>query len=226
MREPFRPRMGVEAMTEGDMAQDAGHEDHAIREAGEGESETFDLAAEFERLATENAALKEQALRYAAEAENTKRRAERESNDARAYAIQRFARDLLDASDNLARAVAHAPKNNPDPAVSNFVMGVEMTEKALQGAFERNGLKRVAPERGDRFDPNLHQAMTEQPADDVPAGSVLSVMQAGYELFGRIVRPALVVVSAKAAANATAEHASPYNTAPLDARGGELDTKA
>ena len=215
-------------MSEGDMAEGDGYEDHSSHESGDGESETFDLAAEFERLATENAALKEQALRYAAEAENTKRRAERESNDARAYAIQRFARDLLDASDNLARAVAHAPKNNPDPTVSNFVLGVEMTEKALQGAFERNGLKRVAPGRGDRFDPNLHQAMTEQPADDVPPGSVLTVMQAGYELFGRIVRPALVVVSAKGAAAATtsAEHASPYGAAPSDSRGGELDTKA
>jgi molecular chaperone GrpE len=101
-----------------------------------------------------------------------------------------------------------------------------MTEKALQGAFERNGLKRVAPDRGDRFDPNLHQAMTEQPADDLPPGSILTVMQAGYELFGRIVRPALVVVSAKAAANPTTEHASPYSAAPSDARGGELDTKA
>ena len=213
-------------MTEGDMAEDGGYENHNGHESGEGEAEAFDLAAEFERLATENAALKEQALRYAAEAENTKRRAERESNDARAYAIQRFARDLLDASDNLARAVAHAPKNHPDPAVSNFVLGVEMTEKALQGAFERNGLKRVAPDRGDRFDPNLHQAMTEQPADDLPPGSILTVMQAGYELFGRIVRPALVVVSAKAAANPTTEHASPYSAAPSDARGGELDTKA
>lgn len=217
-------------MNEGDLAGGEGYEDLSAHESGEGESEAFDLAAEFERLATENAALKEQALRYAAEAENTKRRAERESNDARAYAIQRFARDLLDASDNLARAVAHAPKNNPDPTVSNFVLGVEMTEKALQGAFERNGLKKVAPGRGDRFDPNLHQAMTEQPADDLPPGSVLTVMQAGYELFGRIVRPALVVVSAKGAAAAStstsAEHASPYGAAPLESRGGELDTKA
>lgn len=210
-------------MTEGEMSGDAGHEERLARDSDD-EAETFDLAAEFDRLATENAALKEQALRYAAEAENTKRRAERESNDARAYAIQRFARDLLDASDNLARAVAHAPKDNQDPVVANFVLGVEMTEKALQSAFERNGLKRVAPARGDRFDPNLHQAMTEQLADDLPPGSVLTVMQAGYELFGRIVRPALVVVSAKGAA--TPEPASPYHAAASDARGVELDTKA
>jgi molecular chaperone GrpE len=216
--------MGVEAMNEADMAEGDGYEDHSAGASHESDAQPLDLSAELERLATENASLKEQALRYAAEAENTKRRSEREANDARAYAIQRFAKDLLDASDNLARAVAHAPKDNPDPAVSNFVLGVEMTEKALQGAFERNGLKRVAPARGDRFDPNLHQAMTEQPADDLAPGSVLAVMQTGYELFGRIVRPALVVVSAKGAA--TAEHASPYGAAPSDRRGGELDTKA
>jgi molecular chaperone GrpE len=72
-----------------------------------------------------------------------------------------------------------------------------MTEKELQGAFERNGLKRVEPARGDKFDPHLHQAMMEQPAADVPPGAVIQVMQSGYELMGRIVRPAMVVVAAK-----------------------------
>src|SRR5438477_3618487 len=101
-----------------------------------------------EALRAEVAALKEQALRYAAEAENTRRRAEREANDARAYAIQKFARDLLGVADNLARALAHEPAAGDDPMVKNFVLGVEMTEKELQGAFERNGLKRIAPARG------------------------------------------------------------------------------
>ena len=211
-------------------ATDNGHEpgEDWLREhdrGGDGDSaEMFDAAAELERLAAENAALKEQALRYAAEAENTRRRAERDSNDARAFAIQRFARDLLDASDNLARAVAHAPKDVTDPVVKNFVLGVEMTEKALQSAFERNGVKRVDPARGDRFDPHLHQAMMEQPAADVAPGSVLSVMQVGYELFGRILRPALVAVSAKAPAGA--EPANPYAQGASDAAGAELDTKA
>ena len=194
------------------------------------ETETQDGADEAQdavlRLVEENAALKEQALRYLADAENTKRRAEREANDARAFAIQRFARDLLDASDNLARAVAHAPKDNPDPTVKNFVLGVEMTEKALQGAFERNGVKRVDPARGDRFDPHLHQAMMEQPAADLAPGSVLSVMQVGYELFGRILRPALVAVSAKAPAAAEPAGGNPYAQGATDAAGAELDTKA
>lgn len=152
---------------------------------------------ETEALRAEIASLKEQMLRVAADAENTKRRIEREANDARAYAIQKFARDLLGAADSLSRATAHAPKDVEDQVVKNFVVGVEMTEKELQSAFERNGLKKVEPAKGDKFDPHLHQAMMEQPADDVAPGSVIQTMQAGYELFGRIVRPAMVVVAAK-----------------------------
>jgi molecular chaperone GrpE len=176
-------------------------------------------------LRVENAALKDQALRYAAEAENIRRRTEREANDARAYAIQKFARDLLDAADNLSRALQFAPKDAADASVSNFVMGVEMTEKALQTAFERNGLKRVAPARGDRFDPNLHQAMMEQAADDVAPGSVIMVMQAGYELFGRIVRPALVAVTPKAA-QSTSTADGGYGGAHDRDVGASVDAKA
>ena len=154
------------------------------------------LDAMLDTLQAENAAMKDQMLRVAAEAENAKRRAEREANDARAYAIQRFARDLLGVADNLSRALQHSP-GGEDTVVKNFVLGVELTEKEPQGAFERNGLKKVDPARGSKFDPNLHQAMMEQPAGDVEPGAVIQTMQAGYELMGRIVRPALVVVAAK-----------------------------
>src|SRR5437879_11926797 len=102
------------------------------------------VEAELAALKAETAALKEQILRDAADAENTKRRAEREANDARAYAIQKFARDLLGVADNLTRALAHEPESE-DAAVKNFVLGVEMTDKELQSAFERNGLKRINP---------------------------------------------------------------------------------
>ncbi|MET0295464.1 MAG: nucleotide exchange factor GrpE [Phenylobacterium sp.] len=182
---------------------------------------------ELEQLRAENQTLKDQALRYAAEAENTRRRAEREANDARAYAIQKLARDLLGAADNLARAMAAAPGDGAEPtAVKNFVVGVEMTEKELQSAFERNGLKKVDPKRGEKFDPHLHQAMMEQPADDVPGGTVLQVMQAGYELFGRIVRPAMVIVAAKGSGQAAqANGADPY-AAGEEAAGGNVDTRA
>lgn len=172
---------------------------------------------------SEIAALKDQLLRIAAEAENTKRRTEREANDARAYAIQKFARDLLGVADNLQRALEHAPRDNVDGPVKNLVIGLEMTEKELQGAFERNGLRRVAPVRGEKFDPNLHQAMLEQPADDVAAGSVLQVMQSGYELMGRIVRPAMVVVAAKGSGAQGPQGA--YGGGGGEA-GGAVDTKA
>ena len=122
--------------------------------------------------------LREQVLRYAAEMENTRRRAEREANDARAYAIQKFARDLLGVADNLARAMQAAPRESEDTLVKNFVVGIEMTEKELQSAFERNGLKRIHPEKGEKFDPHKHQAMMEAPGTDVAPGGVVDVMRA------------------------------------------------
>ena len=170
------------------------------------------------QLVAENAALKEQALRYAAEAENTKRRAERESNDARAYAIQRFARDLFEVADNLSRALQAAPREHPDANVKNLVLGIDMTEKALKQAFERNGLKTVSPARGDRFDPHLHQAMMEQADPELPPGVVLNVLQNGYELFGRIVRPAMVAVTPKAATAGAGASAAAPDAATIDTK--------
>lgn len=192
-----------------------------------------DAAQEIEALKLEVVALKDQALRYAADVENTKRRAEREMNDARAYAIQKFARDLLGAADNLSRATAMSPRDSQDPAVTNYIIGVEMTEKELQGAFERNGLKKVEPAKGEKFDPHLHQAVMEQPSTEVAAGGVLQVLQAGYELMGRLVRPAMVAVAAKGStAPGAAEPASsapnPYGAAPSDSdgSGGSVDIKS
>lgn len=181
-----------------------------------------------EALRAENAALKEQLLRYAAEAENTKRRAEREANDARAYAIQKFARDLLGVADNLGRALSHVPADHDDPAVKNFIVGVEMTEKELQGGFERNGLKKIDPAKGEKFDPHKHQAMMEQPGSDVAPGGVIQVLQAGYELLGRLVRPAMVVVAAKVpgAAPDAGPAPNPYAANDEDEGGGSVDTRA
>jgi len=199
-------------------------------ELGEDAPEAEDAAQdEVLKLVAENAGLKEQALRSAADAETTKRRAERESTDARAYPIQNFAPDRLDAADSLASAVEHAPKGSGDPAVNNLVTGVEMTEKALQTAFERNGLKRVNPAKGEKFDPNLHQAMMEQPVPDVAPGSVVQVMQTGYELLGRLVRPAMVIVTPKAAAPSAATVAAEtkaYAQANGADTGGSVDQKA
>ena len=170
-----------------------------------------------EALRAEIARMREQMLRVAAEAENVKRRAERDANDSRAYAIQKFATSLLGVADNLQRAMLHAPKDSDDPLVKNLAIGLEMTEKELLAAFERNGLKRVDPARGVKFDPHQHQAVMEQPADDVAGGSVLQVLQSGYELFGRIVRPAMVVVAAKGSGggDVAAEPPAATRTVPI-----------
>ncbi|MEO8812041.1 MAG: nucleotide exchange factor GrpE [Caulobacteraceae bacterium] len=149
------------------------------------------------RLRAETAQLKDQAMRYAAEAENTRRRAEREINDSRAYAIQKFARDLLGVADNLARALEHAPKDDSDPLARNLTIGLEMTQKELFTAFERNGMTRIEPAAGERFDPHQHEAVMEQTSQAVGPGEVIGVLQTGYALFGRIVRPAMVVVAAR-----------------------------
>ncbi|MBS0490890.1 MULTISPECIES: nucleotide exchange factor GrpE [unclassified Phenylobacterium] len=179
-------------------------------------------------LKAEVQALKDQMLRVAADAENSKRRAEREANDARAFAIQKFGRDLLTVADTLDRALA-APVD--DPAVKNFVVGMEMTQKSLLSAFENNGLKKIDPPKGEKFDPHQHQAMMEQPAPDVAAGGVIQVLQPGYELLGRLIRPAMVVVAAKGSgadlppAAEPAPSANPYAVGDGEA-GGSVDTKA
>lgn len=182
------------------------------------------LNAELEKLAAENAALKEQALRYAAEADNVKRRAEREMNDARAFGIQRFATSLLSVADVLSRALSSAPAEIADPAFKNFVAGIDMTEKELAGAFEKNGVKKISPLKGDKFDPHLHQAVMEQPSTDVEGGGVIMVMQAGYELFGRVIRPAMVAVAAKG--STAAPQANGYASGDSADTGASIDTQA
>ena len=187
-------------------------------------------AAIIAALEAEVAALKEQVLRYAADMENTRRRAEREANDARAFAIQKFARDLLGVADNLSRAVSAVPADAADPALKNLLTGIEMTEKELLGAFERNGLKQVDSSAGTKFDPHQHQAVMEQASAEVGPGGVIQTFQTGYELFGRIVRPAMVVVASKDSAGAPppAEPAAanPYAQGEGAEADHTVDTKA
>jgi molecular chaperone GrpE len=162
-----------------------------------------------EALRAHVAALKDQALRYAADAENTRRRAEREINDARAYAISRFAKDLLGVADNLARALEHAPKDASESLVSNLAVGLELTQKELLSAFERNGMKRLDPAPGTKFDPHQHQAVMEQFSDTIPAGAIVRVLQSGYELFGRVIRPVMAVVASRDSRSADGEAPPP-----------------
>lgn len=164
-------------------------------EAEEAE-EQDDGLAHIDALIAERDQWKDRALRAVAEAENTKKRAEAQNNDARAYAIQKFARDLLGVADNLERALQAAPKT-ADAGEAGLITGLELIQKSLLTAFETNNLMRVAPEAGEAFDPHFHQAMMEQPSETVPGGTVIQTLQAGYALFGRTVRPAMVVVAAK-----------------------------
>ena len=180
-----------------------------------------------QRFEAEIAQWKDHALRAAAEAENVRRRTEREMNDARAFAITRFARDVFAVADNLARALQAVPKDAVDPAVKNLAVGIELTEKALHNAFEANGVKRIHPDAGEKFDPNKHQAMMEQPSAEVAPGAVISTMQAGYELFGRVIRPAMVIVAAKTTQpqpGGGGAH-NPY-ARNADPEGEAIDTKA
>ena len=194
-------------------------------------NEIADAAAEeLLALRAENQALKDQILRVAADAENTKRRTEREANDARAYAIQKFGRDLLTVADTLARALA-SPHESADPVLKNFVVGMEMTEKALQTAFENNGLKQIDPAKGEKFDPHQHQAVMEQPSTEVAAGGVIQVLQPGYDLLGRLIRPAMVVVAAKGSTGEGpvgdgSTGANPYAANDGEGAGGSIDTRA
>jgi molecular chaperone GrpE len=136
-------------------------------------------------------------------------------------------------ADNLSRALAaHPTVETADPAMKNFIVGVELTEKELTAAFERNGLKKIQPAKGEKFDPHHHQAMMEQPASDVAPGAIVEVMQAGYELLGRLVRPAMVVVAARQAGAQPKPDgggegpANPYGGGEGGGSGGSVDTRA
>ena len=147
-------------------------------------------------LQAENAELKDRLLRALAEMDNLRKRAERDAKDARAYAITAFARDLLTVADNLNRALEAAQPGGDGEGAGgqSLAEGVALTARELDAVLSRNGVQRVEP-MNERFDPNLHQAMLELEDPSVPTGTVVQVMQTGYTLSGRVLRPALVAVS-------------------------------
>lgn len=146
-------------------------------------------------LEAEIDAHKDQALRALAEAENTRRRTEREKEDSQRYAIATLARDLLSVADNLRRALDSLPADQvEDERVKNLLVGVQATERELLANFERRGIKRIEP-LGEMFDPNFHEAAFEAPNTGKPAGTVVQVLQPGYLIFDRLLRPAMVGVA-------------------------------
>ena len=140
--------------------------------------------------------LKDQLLRALADTENMRRRSEREATNIRKYGHTPFARDLVGAIDNLARVVGSAPENleQADETLKSLITGIQLSWTELQSVIEKHGIKRVEP-LGEKFDYNLHQAMFEVPTNDQPSGMVLEVVQHGYVLHDRLLRPAMVGVS-------------------------------
>lgn len=147
-------------------------------------------------LEAEKTDLKDRLMRSLAEMENLRRRTEREIKDARTYAITGFARDMLNVADNIHRALDSARKaeNADSPGVKALIEGVELTERDLLATLGRHGVKLLTPE-GQKFDPNFHQAMFEVPTDEVPGGTVVQVVQKGYAIGDRVLRPAMVGVA-------------------------------
>ena len=214
------------AATEGGAASETGQPQSSNWGAGAAYEETVGDAAETGRsdeaeriaaLEAENADVKDRLLRLAADMENLRRRTEREVKDARTYAVTSFAREMLSVADNLSRALDAVPEEHradEGSGLKALIEGVDMTEKGLLATLEKHGVRRLEPE-GQRFDPNFHQAMFEIPNPEVPNGTVLQVVQAGYAIGDRVLRPAMVGVS-KGGPKA----------APSEAKGGEAEARA
>lgn len=158
------------------------------------------IQANFARIEAERDDLKDKLLRTLADMENLRRRTEREIADAKAYAVTSFARDMLGAADNLRRALESLPETaraTEEPALKGLIEGVDLTERDLLKTLERHGVRKIDP-LGEKFDPNLHQAMFEAPDAEIAKGLVSKVVQSGYKIGERVLRPALVGVSAGA----------------------------
>ena len=160
-----------------------------------------------EALAKELADARDRTLRTLAEMENLRQRTRREVADSKIYGITGFARDVLDIADSLQRTLDAVPaetRESADPLLKALIEGVELTERSLLNALEKNGVKKFDPS-GEKFNPNFQQAMYEVPDPSVPAGTVVQVVQAGYMIGERVLRPALVGVSKGGAKTAAAE---------------------
>ena len=182
------PNVG-NGITDGLASEDVNLDASGVSQADEPQDPLLALTAERDDL-------KDQLLRAMADTENMRRRSEREAANVRKYGHTPFARDLVGAIDNLARAVESAPENldTLDETTKSLITGIQLSWTELQSVIEKHGIKRVEP-HGEKFDYNLHQAMFEVPTLDQPSGMVLEVVQHGYVLHDRLLRPAMVGVS-------------------------------
>ena len=163
----------------------------------EGEVNENEPSKSLDELEAKISELKDQLLRTVADSENLRKRLEREKEQTRKFGIANFAKDLLSIADNLGRALDAAPNKEgiEDQAIENFVLGVQMTEQELQKAFDNNNIRKIDP-LGEKFDYNFHQAMFEVEETDQEPGIVVQVLQPGYAIDDRILRPAMVGVAA------------------------------
>jgi molecular chaperone GrpE len=160
---------------------------------------------------SEAAGFKDKLLRTLAEMENLRKRTEREVSDSRLYGIASFARDVLAVADNMHRAletIGPELREAADAKIKALIEGVELTERELLKSLEKNGVKKFSPQ-GEKFDPNVHQAMYEVPTSDQPPGQVAHVIQAGYMIGDRVLRPALVAVSKAEPKSSTSANDNP-----------------
>ncbi|SES74564.1 molecular chaperone GrpE [Oceanicella actignis] len=216
------------------MSQNQNHENDRIEqpeaqaEAEAGASAAPEPAdpveAELEALRAERDSLRDKLMRALAEAENIRKRAERDRKEAEAYGGTKLARDVLDVYDNLGRALAAADEAARKHARA-LIEGIELTQRELLAAFAKNKIEQVTPEIGEKFDPKLHQAMFEAPVPNAEPGTVIQVMQHGFTISGRLLRPAMVGVAAARPAGAGEQDAAGGQgaeaEAPADAGGPE-----
>lgn len=176
-------------------------ESNAAEEMPQDETQAAALEARIKELEAQLGDMRNESLRHLADAENTRKRAARERDDTAKYAVAKMARELLDVADNLSRALqAVAPEQREaDPAVKNLFAGVEATERQLQAAFERMGIRKLEA-LGKTFDPNLHQVVSEVEAPGQEAGTIVQVLQVGYMIHDRLLREAMVAVARGGAA--------------------------
>ncbi|OBX20828.1 nucleotide exchange factor GrpE [Erythrobacter sp. QSSC1-22B] len=171
--------------------------DDGIENEGENEDSEDSLGEALESLRNDLEAAKQDVLYAKADAQNVRRRAEKDVQDARNYAATGFARDILSVADNLGRAVDSVPAEiREDEKMKGFIVGIEATQRELDKVFGQHGITRIAA-KGLPLDPNQHQAMMEVPTDGHEPGTIVQEMQAGYMIKDRLLRPAMVAVAKK-----------------------------
>ncbi len=177
-------------------------DDNNIQQLSDSQEKTLDgqiLQNHLDEIAVlkeQNGILQDRLLRTVAESENTRKRLEKSIEDARDYAIISFAKDLLAVNDNLSRALEHKPQNI-EGELANIIIGVEMTKNELTNILKKHGLESIEPLLGEKFDYNIHHAISQLESDDHDNDSIIMVMQSGYKIKDRLLRPAIVQVSKK-----------------------------